>query len=161
MMGSPGEHLVRIGEFARLARTNHRTLRYYEELGLLRCTKRSRGGFRYYERSALERLGMIRQLQERGLPLSKIRETLERPRKGACDRGGMLHGVARALEEQRRLLRLQISRLGEEMKELDAALGQVEECRSCPMLPPLGDPYCSPCRVHGRDLPGPFRALLG
>ena len=159
-MPAPGEPLVRIGDFARLAGTNLRTLRYYEELGLLRCAKRSRGGFRYYDRTELRRLETVRRLQGIGLPLSKIREILDRPRRGARDRAEMLRRMGTALDEERRLVSQHLARLGGVLEEIEAARRHVRECRSCPMLPALGDPYCSPCRVDGKDLPGPFRALL-
>ena len=45
--------LHKIGVFAKMAGTNLRTLRYYEEVGLLQPAARSNGGFRYYRDSDL------------------------------------------------------------------------------------------------------------
>ena len=68
--------LLKIGEFAKFAQTNLRTLRYYEELGLLTPASRSQGGFRYYRRTDVNRLAMIRDLQSLGLQLERIRELM-------------------------------------------------------------------------------------
>lgn len=51
-----------------------RTVRYYEEIGLLPDVRRSEGGRRVYGRDALERLGFIQRLKALGLPLAEIRE---------------------------------------------------------------------------------------
>ena len=74
-MTAPAD-LLKIGDFARLAETNLRTLRYYEELGLLSPSHRSQGGFRYYRRTDVNRVNMIRDLQELGLQLEQIRELI-------------------------------------------------------------------------------------
>ena len=47
VMAKNDPELLLIGEFAKLAGTNLRTLRYYEERGLFKPARRSRGGFRY------------------------------------------------------------------------------------------------------------------
>ena len=74
--------LLKIGDFARTADTNLRTLRYYEELGLLAPAKRSQGGFRYYRRTDVNRVRMIRDLQELGLHLDRIRDLIAGRRDG-------------------------------------------------------------------------------
>ena len=61
---APPKDLIKIGDFAELAGTNLRTLRYYEEIGLLAPAARSAGGFRYYRREDLDRLRMVASLQD-------------------------------------------------------------------------------------------------
>jgi len=51
-----------------------RTLRYYEELGLLPGVRRSRGGRRVYGSDELERLRFITRLKTLGLSLAEIKE---------------------------------------------------------------------------------------
>ena len=51
-----------------------RTVRYYEELGLLPGVRRRAGGRRVYGPDELERLRFIQRLQLLGLPLAEIRE---------------------------------------------------------------------------------------
>ncbi len=51
-----------------------RTVRYYEELGLLPGVRRRAGGRRVYGPDEVERLRFIQRLQILGLPLAEIRE---------------------------------------------------------------------------------------
>lgn len=51
-----------------------RTVRYYEEIGLLPDVRRSEGGRRVYGRDAIQRLGFIQRLKALGVPLAEIRE---------------------------------------------------------------------------------------
>ena len=69
--------LLRIGEAAATARVSPRTLRYYEELGLLAPAGRSAGGARRYDEDDVARLRRIRELQELlGFDLGEIGEVL-------------------------------------------------------------------------------------
>ena len=54
-----------------------RTVRYYEEIGLLPGVRRRAGGRRVYGPDALERLGFIHRLKRLGLCLAEIRELNE------------------------------------------------------------------------------------
>jgi DNA-binding transcriptional MerR regulator len=68
---------LRIGELALKAGVSTRTLRYYEELGLLAPSGHSSGGARRYSEASAERLRRIRELQElMGLNLNEIRTIL-------------------------------------------------------------------------------------
>ena len=60
-----------IGEVARQAGLTERTLRYYEELGLL-APRRDAGGRRRYDAELVDRLYRIRLLREFGTPLADI-----------------------------------------------------------------------------------------
>jgi DNA-binding transcriptional MerR regulator len=67
----------RIGEFARLGATSIRTLRFYDDLGLLRPAKVDvRTRYRYYASSQLQDLAAIRALQDLGATLEDIRRVL-------------------------------------------------------------------------------------
>jgi DNA-binding transcriptional MerR regulator len=64
---------LRIGELALRAGVSTRTIRYYEELGLLAPSHHSGGGARRYSEASAERLARIRELQElMGLNLDEI-----------------------------------------------------------------------------------------
>jgi DNA-binding transcriptional MerR regulator len=54
--------LMRIGDLAKKAGTTMRTIRYYEQLGLIAPTARTRGGFRLYEEDELRKLRLIKSL---------------------------------------------------------------------------------------------------
>lgn len=68
---------LRIGEAAVRAGATTRTLRYYEQIGLLSPSARSSGGERRYGAEELRRLERIRELKELlGFDLDGIREVL-------------------------------------------------------------------------------------
>jgi DNA-binding transcriptional MerR regulator len=69
---------LRIGELAREAGTTPRTVRYYEEIGLLSSTgSRSAGAHREYGSADLERLLEILRLKDLlGLSLDELREVV-------------------------------------------------------------------------------------
>lgn len=69
---------IRIGEVAERAGVSTRTLRYYEELGLLPRSPRSAGGNRLFRPAEVERVQRIRAMQElMGLDLDEIRTVLD------------------------------------------------------------------------------------
>lgn len=65
-----------IQQVARLAGTTSRTLRHYEQLGLLAPANRAANGYRHYDEAALTRLQRILLLRELGLGLPAIAEVL-------------------------------------------------------------------------------------
>ena len=76
--GTPTERFLQIGEAAERANLTQRTLRYYEEKGLLSPPTRMDGGFRLYSSEDMERVDRIRQLKELlGFSLAEIKEMLE------------------------------------------------------------------------------------
>jgi DNA-binding transcriptional MerR regulator len=151
--------LLKIGDFARLAGTNLRTLRYYEELGLMQPASRSSGGFRYYRRTDLNRLEMIRDLQELGLALDRIRELMST--RGAGDgRVGFLDRVRTALSEQDRLLVERMQTLTQQRKKIELALEKIRECEHCKHSPCQKNNYCEPCTMTGESLPSTVSALF-
>jgi DNA-binding transcriptional MerR regulator len=156
-MGVPPDCL-RIGDFARLGGTNLRTLRYYEQLGLMSPTHRSQGGFRYYRRSDLNRLRMIRDLQALGLELSKIGELLDTRSEGA-ERADVLGRVQAALTERKRLIDEHVAHLDEERKHVEEAMAKLAECRGCEHSPSPENNFCEPCQKTGRSLPSDLSAL--
>ena len=68
------EALLSIAQVREQASVSARTLRYYEELGLLPGVRRRAGGRRVYGRDELERLRFIQRLKALGLTLAEIKE---------------------------------------------------------------------------------------
>ncbi|MBW4551915.1 MAG: heavy metal-responsive transcriptional regulator [Aphanocapsa sp. GSE-SYN-MK-11-07L] len=68
---------LQIGEVARLSGLPVKTVRYYEELGLLTSTvSRSPAGYRLFSAQVINRLSFIRRAQALGLSLHEIGELL-------------------------------------------------------------------------------------
>src|SRR5206468_12878463 len=72
MATTVGEY--RIGELASRVSMTERTIRYYEELGLLESVKRLDGAVRVYTDDDVRRLRYIRKLKTLGLTLQEMLE---------------------------------------------------------------------------------------
>ncbi len=68
------EELVAIGQASEQTGLSARTVRYYEEVGLLEGVRRLSGGRRVYSAGDIERLRFIQRLKALGLRLSEIKE---------------------------------------------------------------------------------------
>ncbi|WP_165988495.1 heavy metal-responsive transcriptional regulator [Streptomyces sp. YIM 98790] len=67
---------MRIGELATASGTTTKTIRFYEQAGLLPEPPRTTGGYRDYAPDAVRRLGFIRDARGAGLSLAEIRSVL-------------------------------------------------------------------------------------
>ena len=69
---------LQIGEVAQRTGVTQRTLRFYEEKGLLRPPSRMDGGFRLYSEEDVKRVEHIRRLQDLlGISLADIKEMVD------------------------------------------------------------------------------------
>jgi len=70
--------MIRIGDFSKLSRVSVKTLRFYDEMGLLKPVEVDRfSGYRYYEFDQLPRLYRILALKDLGFSLEEIGHLLE------------------------------------------------------------------------------------
>ena len=90
-----------VKEVSKLAGISIRTLRYYDEMGLLRPTQVSEAGYRLYDDKALERLQEILFFKEMELPLGQIKQIIEDP---TLDRQEVLRLQRVVLEKRRNRL---------------------------------------------------------
>lgn len=67
---------IRIGQLAERAAVNAKTIRYYEQLGLMPEPPRSAGGYRLYDGDDEERLRFITRARRAGFRLGEIKEML-------------------------------------------------------------------------------------
>ena len=67
---------MRIGELAESVSLPAKTIRYYEDIGLLPRPERRPNGYRSYDESAGERLRFVKAAQAVGFSLGEIREIL-------------------------------------------------------------------------------------
>lgn len=82
-----GEDMKTVNEVSRLTGVSARTLRYYDNIGLLKPSKVTDAGYRLYDEAALERLQLILLYRELQFPLKEVRRILESPN---CDRTRIL-----------------------------------------------------------------------
>jgi DNA-binding transcriptional MerR regulator len=95
-----------------------RTLRYYEELGLLPGVRRRNGGRRAYGHDEIERLRFIQRLKSLGLSLQEI---------GELNAVYAIHGSTRAmLEKLRELLRQHLAGLEHKARDLQTLQSEMK-----------------------------------
>jgi DNA-binding transcriptional MerR regulator len=70
------EELHQIGEVAEQVGLSLRTVRYYEEVGLLAAPARTEGGFRLYGAEHIGQLQLIKQMKPLGLSIEEMRTLL-------------------------------------------------------------------------------------
>jgi DNA-binding transcriptional MerR regulator len=121
---SNADRLLRIQEVAEEVGLTARSIRYYEEKGLLKPAARSEGDYRLYDADDIERLRYIKAMRDdAGFSLADIGQLLEdetarartrerfRATTDAAERRALLHeGIAR-IDRQVETLRTKIARL--------------------------------------------------
>lgn len=76
-MNTTSDQFVQIGELAKKLGITTRTIRYYEEIGLMGPPERLGGGTRTYSRDDVLRLKFILKLKELGITLKEMQELAE------------------------------------------------------------------------------------
>src|SRR4030043_1902786 len=104
--------MIKIGDFSKLSLVSVKTLRYYDEMGLLSPIDVDRSsGYRYYSLDQLPRLNRILALKDLGFSLEQIAQALEsgitlEPLRGML-RLKQAEQQQRVQDEQERLLRVE------------------------------------------------------
>lgn len=108
---SGGDHMeYTIQKLSLLAGVSTRTLRYYDEIDILKPARINSSGYRIYGRDEVDRLQQILFYKELGLPLDQIKEIITSPSFNAAD----------ALQEHR-------EKLLNKRKQLDRLIANVDQ----------------------------------
>ncbi|GHF25200.1 MerR family transcriptional regulator [Streptomyces werraensis] len=128
-----GKHM-QIGEVAARTELSLRTIRHYEETGLVIPSARSQGGFRLYTETDVARLMVIRRMKPLGFTLEQMRDLLDATDRldaatglDADERDALLERVRtyrQAADEQVAKLRIQLARAEDFAATLSARLEQ-------------------------------------
>ncbi|MFG2101212.1 MerR family transcriptional regulator [Micromonospora echinaurantiaca] len=111
---------MRISEASRASGVSARSLRYYEDEGLI-VPGRCGNGYRDYCRSTIDRVRVIRSLLESGLPVRLIRDVL--PHLAAePDMGAVGAEFLREVQRYRDRLAARIASLSDQQAALDSYL---------------------------------------
>jgi DNA-binding transcriptional MerR regulator len=120
------ERPLRIGEVAELTGTTPRTIRYYEEIGLLPAAgDREHGKRRHYTVEDVERLRELIQMKDLlGLSLDDLKRLVE----AEAARAGLRREWEHTDEpgEQRRILEEALGHIGDQLKLVRARRGEIE-----------------------------------
>ena len=119
-MQEPKE-LSQIGGVAERLGVSTRTIKYYEELGLVSPQNRSPGGFRLYNASDVERLERILRLKNMGFSLAAVREFLAvRDAAQEATRERVLAETTEHLRAREREVEARIAKTREDLKSAEA-----------------------------------------
>ncbi len=104
--------MLKIGDFSKLAQVTVKTLRHYDQLGLLKPAWTDRySGYRYYTIEQMPRLNRILALKDLGFSLDQVAQLLDEQLSAEQLRGIVLSKRVevqqRVQEEQRRLVRVE------------------------------------------------------
>lgn len=117
--------LLRIQEVASELGLTTRSIRYYEELGLLSPAARSEGAYRLYDPSDIERLRFIKELRDdAGFSLAEIGQLLEDEAARVRSREAFAHTVD--LHERRALVTDSLERADRQVGILRAKISRLE-----------------------------------
>ncbi|MCH1983509.1 MerR family transcriptional regulator [Ruminococcus sp. OA3] len=115
--------LFSIGEVARMFDINAKTLRYYDETGLLKPEKiNAETGYRYYSTRQFERLNTILYLRALQIPLERISYFFQ-----CKDTDTMIQ----ILRSQQKEIQIQMHRLQTIEKKLSSRISQIEDAKNC------------------------------
>lgn len=101
-----------VKQVAKVSGVSVRTLHYYDEIGLFKPTDVGPNGYRYYDRAALLRLQQILFYRQLGMPLDKIKQTLDAPD----------FDLAEALKTHRQYLNEEVDRHRRLIRTIDKTL---------------------------------------
>jgi len=147
------------GDLARECDTTVRTVRFYEEAGVLCPEARSRGGHRQFGSEELEKLRLIMDLREAGLSLNDIRGLFEL-KKEHGDAEAASAAMSEVLEDRIAEMQRKIAVLRRLREELAATVAIIGECQACDSA--SFPKQCQRCDVMNRpDLPRAMRLLWG
>lgn len=131
-----------IGEVAERTGVTQRTLRFYEERGLVEPPERMEGGFRLYTEDDITRIEYIKRLQDLlGFTLAEIKEMVEsedlqkqmiatfRPDRELPARQQRAERIIAALEVQLEVVERKIDQLSDLRKELRGKLKRMNKRR--------------------------------
>jgi DNA-binding transcriptional MerR regulator len=156
-MGENG--LLRIGELAKRSGTTLRTIRYYEQLGLISHFARTKGGFHLYYPDDCQTIRFIKSLQLLGRPLAEIRRLLQGRRRAGSGAEGTPE-IMEILGKQLGEIEARVTTYHQIKESIRETLDILQACKECP-LKPSRDVCCRCDAVTSmREVPLPMQAMI-
>lgn len=128
-MKTQGEELIQIGEVAKQLGITTRTIRYYEEIGLMGLSERVGSGARLYNRENIKRLKFILKLKELGIGLKEM-EALAENFDATQDRDAQIQQFDTITPKLLEILELHINKVDEKISNLSSLRKDIVDYRS-------------------------------
>lgn len=130
-IGQPDcEELLTTGDMARLSDSTLRTVRFYQQEGLIEPERRSACGHRLFSGRELMKLQLALDLREAGLSLHNIKDLFRLKSDCDCPEEAS-HRMSSVLTEQIDAMQHKIAKLRKLREELTAMVSVLTECHSC------------------------------
>ena len=113
-----GKKYYSIGEFARLASVSSKTIRFYQQEGILKPSYIKENGYRYYEDEDIIKLQKIVALRYIGLPIKEIKEVLREERSDQ---------ILNSLELQKQLIQQKILNLQGVIRKIESISEEIQD----------------------------------
>ena len=135
-----------IGELSRRTGVKVPTIRYYEQIGLMRDTPRTASNRRLYDGDATKRLAFIRHARQLGFDIEAIREllALSAEPQASCHAADSI-ALRHLAEIERRLS--QLAALRDELRRMIEECGHGRVC-NCRVIETLADHGLCLCETH-------------
>jgi DNA-binding transcriptional MerR regulator len=123
---------MQIKQLAEITNVSAKTIRYYEDIGLLPEAKRGANGYRYYQQQDVSSLNFIRRCKELRMPLADIKKlvTVQSDENAPCAEVDAL--IAQQLE-QIRVAQYELQQLEKNLKTLADSCNH-KQIKNCEIL---------------------------
>ena len=115
-----------IGELAKETRLTTKTIRFYEEIGLISPATRTDNGYRSYATEMVEELRIIKTVRDLGLPIPEIKKLMV-----GCGEGGCVHNqeyLAKVIKNYVVILKEKIAQLNNLKNKLETLKVTICDC---------------------------------
>lgn len=129
------KNTLTVGELAKKTGLTTKTIRFYEEIGLIKQAERAENRYRSYPVEMVEELRIIKTVRDLGLPIPEIKKLMV-----GCTDGGCLHNqdyLSKEIKSYVEILKTkitQLTKLKNKLEELKVAVCDCDdhgECKYC------------------------------
>ena len=154
---APRCDLLTTGDMARKSQSTLRTVRFYQEAGLVEPTRRSAGGHRLFDHHQLHKLQLALGLREAGLSVQDIKTLYDLKDSFECPEAASSQ-MSTLLNEKIQCMQDKIASLKRLRSELTAMVAVISDCRQCEHE--AFPASCEKCEVFDNpDLPRALKVL--
>lgn len=119
------ESLLSIGEVASICNVSHKTLRYYNDIGVLRpALVDSENKYRYYKKSQITKITTIKELQRMDISLSEIKRVLE-----STEEWEIVENLSELLRNKEKEIKCELERLNNNLNKVEVLRTQCEKIK--------------------------------
>lgn len=129
-MGNSNNSFMKIGELAKKLNVTTRTVRYYEELGIITPAQRTSGHFRLYSQKEFHKIRLIQNLKLLDLPLEHIKDFI-RMFEGNSKLNKRSLEIIEFLNNELKIVEEKIKQYKNTRKSIKEAIELIKICENC------------------------------